>query len=115
MSLLAKKDTADEYGVWISKREDYIDQLSSRSIREKLTEYPSSLKVKTEASRSLERARRWTALLRAQAEGIVMKKMLRVEEGRDDEYRRRADGDSWQISPFLIWYAQLRSPSLKDE
>ena len=33
MSLLAKKDAADEYGVWISKREDYIDQPSSRSIK----------------------------------------------------------------------------------
>ena len=33
MSLLTKKDAADEYGVWISRREDYIDQLLSRSIK----------------------------------------------------------------------------------
>ena len=38
-----------------------------------------------------------------------------MERSRDDEYRRRADGDSWQISPSLIWYVQPRSPSLKDE
>ena len=35
MSLLAKKDAADKYGVWISRREDYIDQLSSKLIKEK--------------------------------------------------------------------------------
>ena len=30
-----------------------------------------------------------------------------MDGSREDEYQRRADGDSWQISPSLIWPLSL--------
>ena len=114
MSLLAKKDAADEYGIWISKREDYIDQSSSRSIKRKTYRVPLPIEGQ---DRSLSLPRKSTtanSVVESTSRRHCYEKMKR-EDSRDDEYRRRADGDSWQISPSLIWYVQLRSPSLKDE